>query len=568
MLKKLLLLCSFLFFFFTTVKAQGPDCDVALTICSDGPVDFNPQGPGFNDFTGNNSGGCLVANEHQSAWYYFEMNPSTPPGIDLGFTINPNAGSLEDYDFAIYGPNLECDNLGSPIRCSFADDGCIFCPETGLGMGASDVSEGAGGDGFVLPLFVNAGEGYFLVVDNFNNSSQGFSMTWTGGGAPFLNCDATPGCELMADPIPPQTFCQGSLPTTLFASVTGAIGPVTYSWVGDGAGTSYLDDPFSPNPNVTIPPDFFGTITYTLTVTEGSCMDTEMVTITVNPSPMPTILPVGPLCTSDNPELLSATPPGGIWGGSTFTGVIDPVLLGPGTHMVTYEVTDANTCSNVVSIDIIINDAPLVSIDGNTFFCLQDGFTPLNANASGGTGGPYTYQWDTPQGPNGGATINASLPGLYSVTVTDGSGCLDEDMTFIQVSQGPIITFGPVPPICVFDGLIVIDAFPLGGTWDESTGIIDGLGVVNTVAVGPGIHTISYSATDLNGCTATNSMDIEIIDIPDANASAGGPYCEGELIDLFGSTTSSGGLITYFWTGPNGYFSTDQNPTGLVDPGT
>ena len=160
---------------FSSSFAQGPDCADAFVICSSASIPFNPSGPGLDDFaSGNNSQGCLLGGEHQSAWYYFEFQPDMPPGSSIEFTISPDGGSGEDYDFAIYGAGVDCGTLGAPIRCSFAASSCAFCPATGLGMGATDFSEGAGGDGFVAPITVNPGDGFYLVVDNWLGSSTGF----------------------------------------------------------------------------------------------------------------------------------------------------------------------------------------------------------------------------------------------------------------------------------------------------------------------------------------------------------------------------------------------------------
>jgi len=67
------------------------DCITATPLCTDGQIIFNPQGAGnVNDLNPSNAG-CLETFENNSAWYYFEINDQTPPGSELGFTIDPDA---------------------------------------------------------------------------------------------------------------------------------------------------------------------------------------------------------------------------------------------------------------------------------------------------------------------------------------------------------------------------------------------------------------------------------------------------------------------------------------------
>lgn len=169
-MKKLLYLLTL--FLAPYIFAQS-DCSTAISICEDAAISYTPSGPGNVSET---LGGCM-STEHFSVWYQFTAATSGT----LTFLIIPNGQS--DYDFAVYGPNKTCGNLGGPIRCSWAATGNGV--NTGLNMTSTDLSEGAGGDGFVKYLDVIAGESYYLIVDNFSSSTVGFVLTF--GGTATLN---------------------------------------------------------------------------------------------------------------------------------------------------------------------------------------------------------------------------------------------------------------------------------------------------------------------------------------------------------------------------------------------
>ena len=172
MFKKIVL---FLVFFLpVALHAQDPnDCANVLTVCGNTNLSFNSAGPGNDDFASidNPQPGCGVQ-ENQSLWLKV---PIASNGT-LGFTITPN--NSDDFDFAIFGPDVACNALGAAIRCSFASTANGF--ETGLGNSATDTSEDGGGDGFVQELNVLAGQVYTILIDNFSNSNRGFELVWTG----------------------------------------------------------------------------------------------------------------------------------------------------------------------------------------------------------------------------------------------------------------------------------------------------------------------------------------------------------------------------------------------------
>ncbi|WP_292009382.1 T9SS type B sorting domain-containing protein [Chryseobacterium sp.] len=160
---------SILFVIISQILFSQSDCPTALAVCGNSDLSYTPSGPGniLEDL-----GGCLTGDEHYSVWYTFTASTTGT----LTFLITPNAQA--DYDWAVYGPDKQCSNLGTPIRCSYAStaNGIL----TGLNMTATDTTEGAGGDGFCKYLDVIAGETYYLVVDNFSANANGFVLTWGG----------------------------------------------------------------------------------------------------------------------------------------------------------------------------------------------------------------------------------------------------------------------------------------------------------------------------------------------------------------------------------------------------
>ncbi|KQK27269.1 chromophore lyase [Chryseobacterium aquaticum] len=191
-MKKLLL-------FFVLITSQlyfsQSDCVSAAPICGDTNFSAQPTGPGLilEDL-----GGCLSDDENYSLWYKFTI----ATGGSLTFSINPNVFA-DDYDFGVYGPNPNCSLLSPPnsgllpIRCNFSGaDG-----PTGLSLTATDPN--GGGTQWSSALNVLPGEIYYLVVDNYSNSPNGFSISF-GGTATLL----TPFDHNIANQYQPNPFLQ------------------------------------------------------------------------------------------------------------------------------------------------------------------------------------------------------------------------------------------------------------------------------------------------------------------------------------------------------------------------
>jgi hypothetical protein len=158
------------------------DCISAISVCGNTNISYTPSGHGNIAET---LGGCLSSDENFSVWYKF----TAATAGTLTFEIVPNGNA--DYDWAVYGPNANCNSLGQPIRCSY-DAPPPY--NTGLSLTATNVTDSASGTGYCMFLTVQPGESYYLIVDNYSQNTNGFGLTW-GGTATLASSFDNPGVQ-------------------------------------------------------------------------------------------------------------------------------------------------------------------------------------------------------------------------------------------------------------------------------------------------------------------------------------------------------------------------------------
>jgi gliding motility-associated-like protein len=213
-----------LLLFFILITSQlyysQSDCVSAMPVCGNSDISYTSDGPGLVD---EDLMGCLSSDENHSTWYTFTVATSGT----LTFVINPNVFAT-DYDFGVYGPNQTCGALSPPIRCNYdGSDG-----PTGLSLTLSPTGPSAV-DTMSPYMDVIAGETYYLVIDNWDGSTNGFSLTWGGTATltsafndPTLtpNPFITPGVPNATNPAQPNEILKCALPmsfdfTTLSAGI-------------------------------------------------------------------------------------------------------------------------------------------------------------------------------------------------------------------------------------------------------------------------------------------------------------------------------------------------------------
>jgi gliding motility-associated-like protein len=176
-MRKILFFCVVLFL--QIGLAQNPnDCNNAILLCGDTDLGINPSGIGTNEFAqpGNLTPTCFNFQTDQ-VWFRVEMETTG----SFRFALTPDTPQA-DYDFAVFGPVTDCNNLGAAIRCSSTNPAAAgVTGETGLNDTEVDTTEGPGqlGNGFLQELSVNAGEVYYIIV-GLAVGQGGFSLSTSG----------------------------------------------------------------------------------------------------------------------------------------------------------------------------------------------------------------------------------------------------------------------------------------------------------------------------------------------------------------------------------------------------
>ncbi|MFN8396904.1 MAG: pre-peptidase C-terminal domain-containing protein [Bacteroidia bacterium] len=247
--------------------------------------------PGFTAISHYNSNECYSNNFAGSPGndVFYAINVTQPTGL----TISLCGGAT--WNTYLYLLNSGCTQIASD------DNGC--------GINASVINFGVCQPGT-----------YYIVVDGATALAQG-TFTLTVSENPSLVPTANAGADkiiclgqstIIGDPIP----------------VSGGQAPYSYSWTP----TTALNNPAiaQPTANPTT------TTTYTLQVTDNrGCVDTDAMTVTVNPGPTPNLGLNQTICTGAN-TILNAGPGYSLYFWSTGqTGVQAINVTNPGSYAVT-----------------------------------------------------------------------------------------------------------------------------------------------------------------------------------------------------------------------------------------
>jgi gliding motility-associated-like protein len=181
--------------------------------------------------------------------------------------------------------------------------------------------------------------------------------------------------------------------------------------------------------------------------------------------------------------------------------------LNAGAGNYTVSVTDAAGCSQSLPVTIS-QPAPITVTTGSTSVCQGQPAT-VSAQAAGGTA-PYTYVWN---GLSVGQSYTAvpTANSIYSVTVTDASGCQSPfAVAFVTVLPPLQVSVGDATSCAGIS--TSLSAHATGGYGNYIYNWMPGNLTGNPISVSPQ-NTIVYTVTVSDGCSINNASDTGIISI-------------------------------------------------------
>jgi len=421
-------------------------------------------------------------------------------------------------------------------------------------------------------------------IFGFGATAMSFDITSASGES--INCSF----NIMVEDLPvieaslsAALVCEGQEIELRSTGFEGA----TYSWAGPVGFTSNAQNPIINSPT------FNNSGTYTVTTLfPNGCSVTNEVNIQVNTAPGVEASANDLECGGGVIELvaipLGEDIPGIVWswtGPNGFTSseqnptINDAVALQAGVY--TVEGTSPNGCVAVSEVEVNISTItpPTVAPSGLLTPGVACEGQPFNLKGNVYPE-PVVYNWTAS---NSGAGLPMEVDDslitviptnvgefTYTYTVDLGGGCVADTSIIINVMPSPLFTVSSNSPIsCATDTTVLMLSTetddPTISEWawegpDEFVSPFQNPLIADVTGETAGNYIVT--ATSINGCMATDSIAVEITQMPpipevnnDGSVIDRLIVCEGNEISLSVVDTVPG--ITYSWTGPNDFTSNE-----------
>ncbi|MBK8554691.1 MAG: HYR domain-containing protein [Lewinellaceae bacterium] len=203
-----------------------------------------------------------------------------------------------------------------------------------------------------------------------------------------------------------------------------------------------------------------------------------------------------------------------------------------------------------------------LSVSSNGTITCSNPTVTATANASGGAGSFY-FEWSNG---NIGAQSDFNTAGTYFVTVTDANDCSKtSSVTIVGNTIQPTAAASSGGSISCQNPLVTLSGSGSSTGpnfqyfWTTTNGnIVSGATTLNPTINLPGTYLLTVTNI-ANGCTASASTTVAgDISAPVVTVSGGTLTCSTTSVQI---TANANEPASYQWSGPNGFSSSQQNPT-------
>jgi hypothetical protein len=273
-----------------------------------------------------------------------------------------------------------------------------------------------------------------------------------------------------------------------------------------------------------------------------SPLNSSSAIINVIPVPVPIVSSSDTICKGQSTNLYVTGGVSYLWSPSSsisFPYISNPIASPLSTTNYTVTVTGANGCTSNANINIVVNQLPTISTNNDTVICLGG---TVQLNASGGN----NYFWSPAAGLSNpyiaNPTSNPSVSTVYTLSVTNSSGCTNSSDVYIKVNPLPSVSAGNNVSVCKGSSTTLTASGANSYSWFPSSSLSSS--ATTSVVANPQTNTIyTVIGTDLNGCSNSSQVTVVVNELPIINISANDTICKGESAQLYASGGSS-----YSWS--------------------
>ncbi len=174
---------------------------------------------------------------------------------------------------------------------------------------------------------------------------------------------------------------------------------------------------------------------------------------------------------------------------------------------------NGNILGNPSSLNVTVNAAPTISVNASPTDICAGSVTTLTANGSG----IASFAWSGTTATTASVTVNPTATTTYTVTVTGNNSCVASGNVTVNVHAAPNVTLNLVEDnVCTdVNSVLLAGGYPTGGTYScSSPNVIFGGTTVHPPIIGAGTYVITYTVTDMYGCSASSSDLFTVNPVP------------------------------------------------------